>query len=39
MAVKILVVALVAVAAYVVLVMLADARDPYGTPDEDVADA
>ena len=38
MAVKILLVVLVAVAAYVVIVMLADARDPYGTPDEDVVD-
>jgi hypothetical protein len=38
-AVKLLIVALAVAAAYVVLVMLADAQDPYGTPDEDVAEA
>jgi hypothetical protein len=37
-AAKLLIVALAAVAAYVVLVMLADAQDPYGTPDEEIAE-
>jgi hypothetical protein len=33
MFVKLLVLTLAAFAAYVVFVMIADARDPYGTPD------
>jgi hypothetical protein len=38
-AVKLILVALAAIGAYVVLVMLSDAQDPYGTPDEDVVEA
>lgn len=39
LAVKLILVAVAAVVAYVVVIMLADANDPYGTPDEDVAEA
>lgn len=33
MLVKILALGAIALAAYVIVVMVADARDPYGTPD------
>jgi hypothetical protein len=36
MLVKILALGAIALAAYVIFVMLADARDPYGTPDAEV---
>jgi hypothetical protein len=37
-AVKLVLVVFAVVLGYVVLVMLSDAQDPYGTPDEDVVE-